>query len=265
MHKRLEGKVAMVVGAGQTAGETMGNGRATAMRLAKEGATVVAIDRALDEAQTTVDMILREGGTATAVHADVTLEPDCQRIAVICLERYGRIDILHNNVGRSEGDAATTDLTEENWLALIDVNLKSVFLTCKHVLPIMRDQSGGVVINISSTSSVCTRQTLAYKTAKAGLNAMTQNMAIENAPYGIRVNAILPGLMDTPMAIERRARERQVGRQVVRRERDAQVPMGKMGTAWDVSAAAAFLASDEAAYITGILLPVDGGLSARVG
>lgn len=255
----------MVVGAGQTAGETMGNGRATALRFAKEGATVVAIDRALEEAETTVDMIFREGGTATAVHADATLESDCERMAAVCLERYGRIDVLHNNVGRSEGDAATTDLTEENWRALIDVNLKSAFLTCKYVLPTMRDQSGGVVINISSTSSVCTRQTLAYKTAKAGLNAMTQNMAIENASYGIRINAILPGLMDTPMAIERRARERQVDREVVRRERDAQVPMGKMGTAWDVSAAAAFLASDEAAYITGILLPVDGGLSARVG
>ena len=141
-----------------------------------------------------------------------------------------------------------------------------MFLTCKHVLPVMRAQKSGVVINISSTASLCSRHDLAYKTAKAGVNAMTQNMAIENAPYGVRVNAILPGLMDTPMAIERRARERGLDRQIIRRERDEQVPLKqRMGTAWDVAAAALFLASDEAQYITGVLLPVDGGLSARVG
>jgi NAD(P)-dependent dehydrogenase (short-subunit alcohol dehydrogenase family) len=130
----------------------------------------------------------------------------------------------------------------------------------------MRAQGSGVIINISSTSSVCTRPTVTYKTAKAGINAMTQNMAVENAPFGVRVNAILPGLMDTPMAIERRARERGVERAVVRRERDAEVPLrGRMGTAWDVAKAALWLASDDADYVTGVLLPVDGGLSARVG
>ncbi|MDX1514235.1 MAG: SDR family NAD(P)-dependent oxidoreductase [Gammaproteobacteria bacterium] len=265
MPRRLESKVAVVVGAGQTPGETIGNGRATALAFARDGALVVAVDRALEEAEATAEMIRGEGGQAEPVGADATRENDCRRLVGDCLERHGRIDVLHNNVGRSEGDAATTELTEAHWLDLIDVNLKSAFLTCKHVLPGMREKKYGVVINISSTSSVCTRQTLAYKTAKAGLNAMTQNMAIENAGYGIRVNAILPGLMDTPMAIERRARERNVDRSVVRSERHAQVPMGGMGTAWDVAAAAVFLASDEARYITGVLLPVDGGLSARVG
>jgi NAD(P)-dependent dehydrogenase (short-subunit alcohol dehydrogenase family) len=146
------------------------------------------------------------------------------------------------------------------------VNLKGMFLTCKHVLPVMRAQKCGVITNISSIASVCSRPRLAYKTTKAGVNAMTQNLAIENAAYGVRVNAILPGLMDTPMAIEWRARERSADRDTVRRKRDAQVPLErKMGTAWDVAAAAVFLASDEAQYITGVLLPVDGGLSARIG
>jgi NAD(P)-dependent dehydrogenase (short-subunit alcohol dehydrogenase family) len=262
---QLKDKVALVIGGGQTTGETIGNGRATAIRFAREGATVLVVDRALESAEETVAAISGEGGSAAALAADVTVEADCKSMATECLARYGRIDVLHNNVGRSEGDAATTELEEENWLALIDINLKSAFLTCKHVLPVMRDQRAGAIINISSTSSVCSRQTLAYKTAKAGINAMTQNMAIENAPYGVRVNAILPGLMDTPMAIERRARERNLARQTVREERHGQVPLGKMGTAWDVAAAAVFLASDEAAYITGVLLAVDGGLSARVG
>ena len=149
----------------------------------------------------------------------------------------------------------------------MDINLKGLFLTCKHVLPIMRAQRNGVIVNISSTASVCFRpRTLAYKIAKAGINALTQNLALENAPYGVRVNAILPGLMDTPMAIESRVQDQGVNRDALRQERAAQVPLEqKMGSAWDVAAAAVFLASDEAKYITGVLLPVDGGLSARVG
>ena len=262
----LENKVAIVVGAGQTPGETIGNGRATAIRFAKEGARVLLVDKRVDSAEETARMILQEGGEVSVLGADITIEGDCRAIAAVCVERYGHIDILHNNVGRSEGDAKTLELSEENWQELINLNLKGMFLTCKHVLPVMRKQKRGVIINISSTASLCIRPTLAYKTSKAGVNAMTQNLAIENAPYGIRVNAILPGYMDTPIAIERRARERGVDREIIRRERDAQVPLGsKMGTAWDVAAAAAFLASDEARYITGILLPVDGGLSARIG
>lgn len=262
----LENKVAIVVGAGQTPGETIGNGRATAIRFAKEGARVLLVDKRVDSAEETARMILQEGGEVSVLGADITIEGDCRAIAAVCVERYGHIDILHNNVGRSEGDAETVQLSEENWQELITLNLKGMFLTCKHVLPVMRKQKRGVIINISSTASICIRPTLAYKTSKAGVNAMTQNLAIENAPYGIRVNAILPGYMDTPIAIERRARERGVDREIIRRERDAQVPLGsKMGTAWDVAAAAAFLASDEARYITGILLPVDGGLSARIG
>jgi NAD(P)-dependent dehydrogenase (short-subunit alcohol dehydrogenase family) len=139
-------------------------------------------------------------------------------------------------------------------------------MTCKHVLPVMRQQKNGSIINISSTSSIGICDTVTYKTSKGAVNTMTQHMALENGPYGIRVNAILPGLMDTPMAIERRARERGVPQQLVRDERDAQIPLNaKMGTAWDVANAAVFLASDEAGFISGVLLTVDGARSCKVG
>lgn len=263
---RLDGKVAAVIGGGQTPGETIGNGRATAIRFASEGARILVVDRDEDSAAETVGMIASQGGEASVLQADVTIENDCAQIPATCVARYGRIDVLHNNVGRSQGDGGTVDLAEENWLALMDVNLKSYFLTSKHALKVMREQRSGVVLNISSTASLCSGRTLAYKTAKSGINSMTQMMAIENAAYGIRVNAILPGLMDTPMAIERRAGEQGVERDVIRRERNAQVPLlSQQGSAWDVANAALFLASDEARYITGVLLPVDGGLTAKVG
>jgi len=263
---RLKDKVAVVVGAGQTDGETMGNGRATAVCFSREGARVLLVDKNITSAEETGRIIAAEGGQASALCADITREDECRSLAAACCDRYGRIDILYNNVGRSEGDAPTIDLSEENWQILMDINLKGVFLTCKHVLPVMRNQRAGVIINVSSTASVCTRKTLAYKTAKAGINAMTRNLALENASYGVRVNAVLPGFIDTPMAIERRARERGVDRDVIRRERDAQVPLrNKQGSAWDVAAAAVFLASDEANFITGVILPVDGGMSVRIG
>ena len=264
---RLKDKIAIVIGAGQTPGETIGNGRATAIRFAREGARVLLVDKRPESAEETALMISKENGVASVLGADITVESEVQTIPAACLDRYGRIDILHNNVGISKGDAGATDLTEENWQRLMDINLKGMFLTCKHILPVMRAQKDGVILNISSTASLCSRPTaFAYKIGKAGVNAMTQNLAIENAAYGVRVNAILPGLMDTPMAVERRAQEWDMDRDTVRRKRDAQVPLGqKMGTGWDVAAAAVFLASDEAHYITGVLLPVDGGLSVRIG
>ena len=144
-------------------------------------------------------MIKEVDGEASVFGADITVEADCQAIVETCVGRYGQIDILHNNVGIAAGDADTIDVTEANWELLMDINLKGMFLTIKHVLPVMRSQGSGVIINISSTASLCTRPTmLAYKTSKAAINAMTQNLAIENAEYGVRVNAILPGLMDTP-------------------------------------------------------------------
>lgn len=269
---RLENRVAIVVGAGQQAGETMGNGRATAIRFAQEGAKVLLVDRNLESAEETTRTIAADGGTASALRADITVEDDCRSIAATCVERYGRIDILHNNVGRSEGDRPTPEMDAEVWDLLFAMNLKGMFMTCKHVLPVMRAQGSGVILNVSSIASICARREpaqrsgVAYKTSKGAVNTLTHHIALENAEHGIRCNAILPGLIDTPMAIERRARERNVGRDAVRRERDERVPLlRRMGTAWDVANAAVFLASDEARYITALIMPVDGGLSAQIG
>jgi NAD(P)-dependent dehydrogenase (short-subunit alcohol dehydrogenase family) len=263
---RLKDRVAIVAGAGQTPGETIGNGRATAILFAREGAKALLVDRNLESARETQSMIEREGGTAISLEADVSREGDCIAMVEACRNEFGRIDILHNNVGIGMGDAGPTHLSEENWQRIIDVNLKSVFLTSKHVLPVMREQGSGVINNISSIAAVCSVGMLAYKTSKAGVNALTHSLALGNARYGIRVNAIMPGLMNTPMAIETISQVRGVAREQLVSERDAQVPLGaKMGTAWDIAYAALFLASDEAKFITGVVLPVDGGQSARIG
>ena len=170
---------------------------------------------------------------------DVTRSEDCRAMTQTCVERYGRIDVLHNNVGIGAGDSGPVHLTEEAWDRIHTVNLKSMFLTAKHVLPVMRRQASGVILNVSSIASICAVGMLAYKTSKAGVNALTHSLAIGNAEYGIRVNAILPGLMNTPMAIEGISRERGMAKEDVIRARDAQVPLGrKMGTAWDVAYAA---------------------------
>jgi NAD(P)-dependent dehydrogenase (short-subunit alcohol dehydrogenase family) len=262
---RLQGKVAIIVGAGQQPGETVGNGRAVAERYAEEGATLLLVDINEAWANDTLQAVQRYGQPASVLVADITREEDCKRIADTCVQRYGRIDVLHNNVGRSGGDRKTVDLDVAVWEALMDMNLKGMFMTCKHVLPHMIAQKSGSIINISSTSSFAARPTITYKTSKGAVNTMTQHIAMENAEHGVRANAILPGLIDTPMAIERRARERGVSREVVRAEREALVPMRRMGTAWDVANTAVFLASDEARYITGVLLPVDGGLLIKRG
>ncbi|GAB4241086.1 MAG: SDR family NAD(P)-dependent oxidoreductase [Methyloligellaceae bacterium] len=261
---RLKDKVAIVVGAGQQPGETIGNGRAVAMRFAQEGARVLCVDIMPERAGETVDSIKEEGGEASALAADITREEECAAIAQTCMERYGRIDILHNNVGRAKGDAPTPDIDAAMWDEIMDMNLKGMMLTCKHVLPVMRRQKSGCIINVSSVLAHAIAQGVTYKVSKGAVNTLTQHLAIENAPYGIRANAILPGLMDTPMAIVRRAEERGVDPDIVRRERDAQVPLGAMGTAWDVAHAALFLASDEARYITGVELPVDGGFLRKI-
>jgi len=266
MNGRLEGKVAIVVGAGQTPGETIGNGRATSILFAREGARVLLVDRDQASAEETRAAIAEEGGIAEVHRADVTVESDCRGIAETCVEHFGRIDVLHNNVGVGGGDAGPTRLAEEDWNRIMDTNLKSIFLTCKYALPVMRDQRSGVITNISSAAAVCGVGIVAYKTSKAGVNAYTHALATGNAKYGIRANVIMPGLMNTPMAIEGISSALGVDRNELIQRRDAQVPLGgKMGTAWDVAYAGLFLASDEAGFITGAVLPVDGGQSARIG
>lgn len=263
---RLQGKTAIVVGAGQQEGQTMGNGRAVALRFAQEGARVLCVDVHADRAQETVNVIKNEGGEAEAFGVDVTNEDACRDVVEACRKRFGHIDILHNNVGRSQGDRGTTEMDADMWDELMTLNVKSMFLMCKHALPVMRDQGHGAIVNVSSTSSIAARQTVTYKTSKGAVNTFTQHLAWENARFGIRANAILPGLLDTPMAIERRAREQGIDRNLVRDTRAKQVPLQTcIGNAWDVANAALFLASDEARYITGVLLPVDGGLLVKVG
>jgi NAD(P)-dependent dehydrogenase (short-subunit alcohol dehydrogenase family) len=259
MAGRVQGKIAIVTGGGQTPGETIGNGRATAILLAREGAAVMIVDRARESAEETVDMIRGEGGTASAFAADVTVESAVQELISATLREYGALDILHNNVGASLslGDNTGIDLTEAAYDRSFAVNLKSAWLTSKHAVPALRVR-GGSIVNISSMAAWEANPLLAYKTTKAALIALTENFAVAHAADGIRVNAILPGLMNTPMAIEERA-ARGVPREEVIASRDRRIPLGrKMGTAWDVAYASLFLHSDEAGFITGVSLPVDG-------
>ncbi len=265
---RLEDKVAIVVGAGQTPGATIGNGRATAILFAREGARVLAVDRDLASAEETVAMITEEGGEAVAFEADVTDESSVKASIDACVERWKRIDVLHNNVGlgMAAGDAQVTEITVEAFDRVVAINLRGMVLTCKHALPVMREQQSGVIINISSAAATAAHPMVGYKTTKAAIVALTQQLAIINARYGIRANVILPGLMNTPMAIEPRVAATGRPREQIIAERDAGVPLrGGMGTAWDVAYAALFLASDEAGFITGAALPVDGGTMVRVG
>ena len=263
---RLKEKVAIVVGGGQIPGGTIGNGRATAILFGREGAKVMVVDRNLNSAQDTVSMIVEEGGIAKAVAADVTDEASLQKMIAHCVTEWGRIDILHNNVGFSlgAGDAVIEEITSEAFDRIMQLNLRGMVMTCKHVLPIMRKQRSGVIISISSHAVLVSYPYVAYKASKAGVIAMTEQLADINAAYGIRANAILPGLMNTPMAIESRIKKGKSREEVIA-ERDAQVPLGKMGTAWDVAYAALFLASDEAKFISGVSLLVDGGASVRRG
>lgn len=263
---RFEGRVAVVVGAGQTPGSTIGNGRAISLLLARQGAAVLAVDRDLASAEETVELITNEGGRATALRADITVEADCERIAAEVIERFDRVDVLVNNVGIGTGDNGASKLTEDAWDLIHDVNVKGMWLTCKHVLPILRAQGSGAVVNISSAAAVCSTPFLAYKTSKAGVNALTHQLAMSSAARGVRVNCVMPGLMDTPMAIQGISAVLGVDPDELREERDALVPLGaRQGTAWDVAHAVTFLASDEARFITGVMLPVDGGQQARIG
>jgi NAD(P)-dependent dehydrogenase (short-subunit alcohol dehydrogenase family) len=265
---RLKDRVAIVVGAGQSPGEGIGNGRATALTFGREGAKVLCVDRNLASAEETAALIGEGQGTAAAFQADVTKQADIKAMVADAHRRWGRIDILHNNVGVSisGGDAELLDITEEAFDRCVAINLKSCILACKAVIPIMRQQKSGAIVNISSMAAITTYPYVAYKATKTAMIAFTEQIAYQNAKYGIRANVILPGLMNTPMAVDTRAREFKKSRAEVEAERDAKVPLrGKMGTGWDVANAALFLASDEANFITGVTLPVDGGASVHRG
>ena len=265
---RLDGQAAIVVGGGQTPGQTIGNGRATAITYARAGARVLVADRDLDAAAATVAEITAEGSEAFPFRADVTDEADIAAMIADACDRWGRLDILHNNVGISVagGDAEISKIEGEAFDRIMAINLKSMVLAIKHALPVMRDQQSGNIINISSTAAHEEYPWVTYKASKAAAKAMTEQVALQNAPHGIRVNCIQPGLMNTPMAVDARMDAWNMTREEVVAMRDAKVPLGgKMGTAWDVANAALFLVSEEARFITGVTLMVDGGAHCRIG
>jgi NAD(P)-dependent dehydrogenase (short-subunit alcohol dehydrogenase family) len=228
----------------------------------------MAVDRDLPSAEETVSMVKQEGGECVAFEADVTKEATLAAVIAAAQKRWGRIDILHYNVGVSiaGGDAPLLDFTEEAFDRISAINLRGAIMACKHVIPIMRQQRAGAIVMISSLAALENYPFVAYKATKAAMIAFTKQVAIQNAEYGIRANVILPGLMDTPMAVDTRARVSGQSRTKVAAERDVRVPLRrKMGTAWDVANAALFLASDEANFITGVALLVDGGGALNIG
>lgn len=265
MTGRLAGKAAVVVGAGQQPGETIGNGRAIALTFAREGAAVLCVDRDADRARAVAEEIVAAGGAAFALAADVVT--DAAAIVGAALERWGRIDVLVNNVGIGHGqDGPSHRCTDEAFEKVFSVNFTGARRLIRAALEPMRAAGSGSIVNISSLASIAGANMIAYEISKAALNRLTTATAQGSAGKGVRCNAVLPGLMDTPMGVGGTATRD--GRDIAaqRAARDAMVPLkGGMGDGWDTANAVLFLASDEARFITGVLLPVDGGASVRVG
>ena len=263
MSDRLKDKIAVVFGAGSV-GPGWGNGKATAALFARHGAQVACVDINRAAADETAGIIRGEGGRASAHACDVTDSAAVAGLVAEVVGSHGRIDVLHNNVGHA-AMGGPIELDEATWQRSLDLNLKSCFITCKHVLPHMLAQRSGAIVNVSSVAAI--RYTgypyAAYYAAKAAVNNFTMGLALQYARDGIRANAIMPGLMNTPLIHQQIAGQYADAAEMVA-ARDAACPTGRMGTAWDVAHAALFLASDEAAYITGVSLPVDGGLTCRV-
>ncbi|MGO4714029.1 SDR family NAD(P)-dependent oxidoreductase [Bradyrhizobium sp. 2TAF24] len=259
-HGRVRDKVAVVFGAGSS-GAGWGNGKAAAVLYAREGARVVAVDLQRTAAEETAGLIREEGGQCLALQADVTSSEAVANVVREAVAAVGAIDILHNNVGITHmGDVI--EASEQSWRRVIDTNLTSAFLTCKHVLPVMLARQRGAIVNVSSLASIQVNSYpyVSYYAAKAGLNHFTRAIAVQYAARGVRANAVLPGVIDTPL-VRTQIAGRYESTEAMMTARHAASPMGRMGDAWDVARAALFLASDEAAYITGVCLPVDGGKS----
>ena len=262
MGNRLQGKVALVFGAGSV-GRGWGNGKATAVAYAREGAKIVAVDMDETAVRETCDVITAEGHDSLALVADVTKHAEVSAAVQTTLDRHGRIDILHNNVGINE-TGGPVELAEETWDKVMAVNVKSIFLTCKCVLPVMEAQRSGAIVNISSIASIrgTGQNFVSYSSSKAAVNHFTRAVAMQYAGVGIRANVILPGLMNTPRIYRHMVSYFEDVDDMLRKRAEV-VPMKRMGDAWDIANAAVFLASDEARYITGVELCVDGGLTCK--
>lgn len=250
MSGRLAGKVAIVTGAGSS-GPEIGNGKATAILFAREGAKVLCADAVLERAEETAAAIAREGNVASAFKCDVSKAADCKAMVEAAVQRYGRLDILDNNVGISVR-ADVLEVTEEQWDKVMAVNVKSIVLTSKYAIPQMIKAGGGSIITISSIAGLRANQSTPYSTSKAAVIGITRSMAGDHGRQGIRVNCIIPGLIYGPMTAPRMDA-------ALRETRKNAAPLGTEGTGWDVAWAAVFLASDEARWITGVALPVDAG------
>jgi NAD(P)-dependent dehydrogenase (short-subunit alcohol dehydrogenase family) len=266
---RLKNKIALVFGAGQSPGESIGNGRATAIRFAQEGAHILSLDRNLQSAEETVQLANSADSQHAALLCDVTDSSAIKKAIDFALQRWGRIDILHYNVGVSiaGGDSDLEHFEEAAFDRVMHINLRGAIMAAKFVQPIMRAQKSGVVLNVASMTAKETQTpNVAYRASKAGMIAFTEQFAIHNAPFGVRANAILPGMMETAMAVDTRARLSGRAREDIIAERNAKVPLrNRGGTGWDVANAAVFLASDEANFITGVSLPVEGGALVKIG
>ncbi len=261
MGDRLKGKVAIVTGAG-TVLAGLGNGKATAIIFAREGARVMAVDYNLEAAEETKRVIDEEGGECITFKADVSRADECRSMIETCVKTFGRVDIVHNNVGIGQW-GGPVETTEETWDKVMTVNVKSMFLTCKYVIPYMEKQGSGTIINIASVGAIrSTLPNIAYAASKAAVVGLTRDVAIQYAEKGIRVNVILPGLMKTPQA-EYYNKDAWAGGDIdeMWRRRDSMVPMKRQGQGWDTAGAALFLASDDSQYITGQTIIVDGGIS----
>jgi len=264
MTGRLHGKIAIVTGAGSV-GPGWGNGRATCVRFAEEGAKIFAVDRNLDSTAETVERVKAVGGEIVVHQCDVTDSAAVAAMVKACLDRYGRIDVLVNNVGGS-AHGGPVEMSEEVWDAQVDFNLKSVFLTCKHVLPVMEQQKSGAIVNLASTSGIrfTGANQVGYAATKAGVIQLSRVVAVQYAPKGVRVNTVIPGQMHTPMVEARLARQRAGGDvKALLEQRQKRIPIGFMGDGRDTANAVLFLASDEARFVTGTEIIVDGGMSVR--
>jgi NAD(P)-dependent dehydrogenase (short-subunit alcohol dehydrogenase family) len=264
MGARLQGKTVIVTGAG-TQGDAIGNGRACALLYAREGASVVAADIDIDAARATADLIRREGGQCQPFCADVSCADDCRALVDFCVATFGKVDVLHNNVGITNS-GGPVEYAEEQWDRMMNVNAKSMFLMCKYVLPHMERQAAGSIVNIGSINSerALPFPKFAYAASKAAMIAMSREIAIQYAPKGIRSNVVLVGLIRSP--IVERNNVALYGGDVEEMwcKRNAMSPSGKQGEVWDVAHASLFFASDESKYVSGTVLPVDGGLIGAV-